>query len=72
MSTRANIIMALIPFTKIAHCILMPMSQAVIAVGWKFPAGAGTRVIETLDYAPVWQPQARTAAHLADSKGAHA
>jgi nitrate reductase gamma subunit len=57
----ADLIMALIPFTKIAHCVLAPLSQIVTAVAWKFPAGAGERVAATLGYAdcPSWMPKAR-------------
>jgi hypothetical protein len=44
----ANLIMILMPFTKIAHCILMPVTQFVSGVGWKFPAGAGDKVAGTL------------------------
>jgi nitrate reductase gamma subunit len=52
----ADLIMVLIPFTKIAHCVLAPLSQLVTAVAWKFPAGAGDRVAATLGYAerPTW------------------
>jgi nitrate reductase gamma subunit len=57
----ADLIMALIPFTKIAHCVLAPLSQSVTAVAWKFPPGAGDRVAATLGYAdvPVWALKAR-------------
>lgn len=57
----ANLIMVMIPFTKIAHCVLMPMSQMVTAIGWKFPVGAGDRVIETLGYKnlPTWFDKSR-------------
>jgi nitrate reductase gamma subunit len=44
----ANLILVLIPFTKIAHCVLAPISHLVSGVGWKFPAGAGMRVAITL------------------------
>jgi nitrate reductase gamma subunit len=59
----ANLIMLLIPFTKIAHCVLAPLSQMVTAIAWKFPAGAGDRVAATLGYAdrPTWLPKARLA-----------
>ncbi|RJO63793.1 MAG: hypothetical protein C4523_19490 [Myxococcales bacterium] len=40
----ADLIMVLIPFTKVAHCVLMPLSQMVSHVGWRFPAGAGDKV----------------------------
>jgi nitrate reductase gamma subunit len=54
-------IMLVIPFTKIAHCVLMPLSQLVTSVAWKFPAEAGDRVVETLGFAdlPTWMPKSR-------------
>ena len=57
----ADLILVLIPFTKIAHCVLAPLSQVVTAMAWKFPPGAGDRVAETLGYAdrPSWLPKAR-------------
>ena len=57
----ANLIMLLIPFTKVAHCVLAPLSQVVTAIAWKFPAGAGDRVAAALGYAdrPTWLPKAR-------------
>jgi len=57
----ADLIMLLIPFTKIAHCVLAPLSQAVTAVAWKFVPGAGDRVAATLGYAdlPNWVAEAR-------------
>ncbi len=59
----ANLIMLTIPFTKIAHCVLMPFSQVVTAVAWKFVPGAGERVAATLGYAdlPTWVSNARSA-----------
>jgi nitrate reductase gamma subunit len=64
----ADLILALIPFTKIAHCVLTPLSQIVTAVAWKFPPGAGDRVAATLGYAncPSWVLKARL------TKAAHA
>lgn len=58
----ANLILLLIPFTKIAHCVLAPLSQLVTAIAWKFPAGAGDRVAATLGYAdrPTWVKNSRT------------
>ncbi|MFC2150582.1 hypothetical protein ACFLQV_03670 [Calditrichota bacterium] len=52
----ANLIMVMIPFTKIAHCMLIPFSQFVSGIGWKFPKGAGQKVIETLGLKgqPTW------------------
>lgn len=58
----ANAIMILIPFSKIAHCVLMPLSQTVTAVAWKFVPGAGDRVIATLGRPdrPIWVDKSRT------------
>ena len=57
----ANLIMVMIPFTKIAHCILVPLSQLVTGISWKFPAGAGDKVIETLGHndRPTWVEKSR-------------
>jgi nitrate reductase gamma subunit len=59
----ADLILLLVPFTKLSHCILSPLSQVVTAVAWKFPAGAGDRVAATLGYAdrPSWIKDARLA-----------
>lgn len=58
-----DLILLLIPFTKLAHCVLTPLSQLVTGIAWKFPAGAGDHVAETLGYAdrPTWVPNARLA-----------
>jgi nitrate reductase gamma subunit len=45
----AELIFVLIPFTKIAHCILMPLSQAVSVLAWKFPARVDDDVCTTLN-----------------------
>jgi len=60
----AVLILALIPFTRIAHCVLQPLSQVVTAVSWKFVPGAGGKVAATLGYAdrPSWVENARSAA----------
>ena len=57
----ANLIMVMIPFTKIAHCVLMPISQFATGVGWKFPLGGGDRVIKSLGYEerPTWVEKPR-------------
>jgi nitrate reductase gamma subunit len=62
----ADLIMLLIPFTKIAHCVLAPLSHVVTAVAWKFPAGAGDQVAATLGYAdrPTWLKDARLSAGI--------
>jgi nitrate reductase gamma subunit len=46
-----DLILVLIPFTQIAHCVLAPFSQVVSAIAWKFPPGAGDRIAETLGHA---------------------
>jgi len=43
-----EIIFLFLPFTKIAHCILMPLSQLVITLAWKFPARVDEDICETL------------------------
>ena len=59
----ANLIMMMLPFTKIAHCVLLPLSQYVTGLAWKFPLGAGQRVVETLGYGdrPTWVERPRLA-----------
>ncbi len=67
-----DFILLLIPFTKLAHCMLAPLSQLVTGIAWKFPAGAGDRVAETLGFLdrPTWMPKARLAEVLAASEPA--
>jgi nitrate reductase gamma subunit len=57
----ADLILVMIPFTKIAHCVLAPLSLFVTGVAWKFPAGVGDKVTATLGYAkrPAWVEKAR-------------
>ena len=70
-----DLILLLVPFTRLAHCVLAPLSQLVTGIAWKFPAGAGDRVAETLGFAdrPTWVPKARLATApdpvLPDTKG---
>ncbi|MBN1212560.1 MAG: hypothetical protein JXA92_08275 [candidate division Zixibacteria bacterium] len=45
----AELIFVLIPFTKIAHCVLMPLSQVVANVAWKFPPETDDKVCTTLN-----------------------
>lgn len=45
----AELIFVLIPFTKIAHCVLMPFSQFIIALAWKFPARVDEKICTTLN-----------------------
>jgi len=44
-----ELIFVLIPFTKIAHCVLMPFSQFIIALAWKFPARVDDKICTTLN-----------------------
>ncbi len=44
-----NLIFILIPFTKIAHCVLMPFSQLVCTLGWKFPPETDDKIATTLN-----------------------
>ncbi len=45
----SELIFVLIPFTKIAHCVLMPFSQLVSTLAWKFPARVDEDICETLN-----------------------
>jgi hypothetical protein len=45
----AELIFVLLPFTKIAHCVIMPLSQFVITLAWKFPANTDEDVVVTLN-----------------------
>jgi nitrate reductase gamma subunit len=45
----AELIFVLMPFTKIAHCILMPLSQFISNLAWKFPANTDEDVCTTLN-----------------------
>jgi nitrate reductase gamma subunit len=40
----ANLILVLIPITKLTHAVLMPSAQVVSEMGWRWPADAGSRV----------------------------
>ncbi len=59
----AALVMLLIPFTKVAHCVLLPFSQLTTALAWKFVPHAGDRVAATLGHAerPCWIQNARAA-----------
>jgi nitrate reductase gamma subunit len=45
----AELIFVLIPFTKIAHCVLLPLSQFISSLAWKFPAETDDAVCTTLN-----------------------
>lgn len=44
----ADLIFILVPFTKIAHCVLMPLSQVVCTIAWKFPPNTDEANCKTL------------------------
>lgn len=44
----SNLIMCLIPFTKLCHCVLLPLTQVVAEVGWHFPPNTGKNVALSL------------------------
>ena len=44
----AELIFVLIPLTKIAHCVLMPLSQFISNLAWRFPAETDDAVCTTL------------------------
>lgn len=43
-----NIFMILMPFTKIAHCVLFPLSQYVTEFGWRLVPNAGYNIAKAL------------------------
>jgi len=45
----AELILVLMPFTKIAHCVIMPLSQFIIAIAWRFPPDTDDKVCTTLN-----------------------
>ncbi len=51
-----DLIFLLIPFSKIAHCVLTPLSQVVGTIGWKFPAGAD-EAISRITYSDAVEPK---------------
>ena len=44
-----ELIFILLPFTKIAHCVLMPYSQIINGLAWRFPADTDDAVCTTLN-----------------------
>jgi len=44
-----EMIFVLLPFTKIAHCVIMPLSQFIISIAWKFPADTDDDICTTLN-----------------------
>ncbi len=44
----ANLVLILIPVTKLSHCILTPASQVVAEMAWHWPPDAGSKLASTL------------------------
>ncbi len=44
----ADVVLILIPLTKISHCVLLPLTQLVSELAWRFPPESGSRVGATL------------------------
>jgi len=44
-----NLVLVMIPTTKIAHCALMPFARLVFQLGWHFPAATGRHVAQALN-----------------------
>jgi nitrate reductase gamma subunit len=44
-----ELIFILLPFTKIAHCVIMPLSQFIITVAWRFPPETDEDIVITLN-----------------------
>ncbi len=43
-----DLIFILIPFTKLAHCLLFPIVRIASNIAWRFPARAGEEINKTL------------------------
>ncbi|HEY3359232.1 MAG TPA: hypothetical protein VGQ83_38640 [Polyangia bacterium] len=43
-----DLLLLLTPFTKIAHCVMLPFSQLVSEMAWRLVPGAGDDVVKTL------------------------
>ena len=43
-----NLLLLITPFTKIAHCVMLPFSQLVGEMAWRLVPGAGNDVVKTL------------------------
>jgi len=44
----ADLLLFLVPLTKLSHMVLLPTTQLVSELAWHFPADAGSRVGQTL------------------------
>lgn len=43
-----NLLLLVTPFTKIAHCVMLPFSQLVAEMAWRLVPGVGIDVVKTL------------------------
>ena len=43
-----DLVLVLVPTTRIAHCVLYPFTQLLFQLGWHFPAESGRHVAEVL------------------------
>lgn len=43
-----DLVLVLVPMTKIAHCVLYPLTQLLFQLGWHFPAESGRHVAQAL------------------------
>jgi len=44
-----DLVLILIPLTKITHCVLYPFTRVVFQLGWHFPAETGRHVAQALN-----------------------
>jgi hypothetical protein len=44
----ANLLLVLIPLTKLSHMVLLPATQLVTELAWHFPPDAGSKVAVSL------------------------
>jgi hypothetical protein len=45
------LLLAVIPFTKIAHCVLYPLIRLSSEIGWRFTPHGGSQSVQSL-YGP--------------------
>ena len=45
----ANVLLVLIPLTKLSHMVLLPATQVVSELAWFFPSDAGRKVAMVLE-----------------------
>ena len=44
----ANLLLVLIPITKLSHAVMLPSVQLISEIGWKWPSTAGSKVAAAL------------------------